>query len=234
MAAKGSRCITIRRACRYASRSFRPGRGQTYVPCLSALAKRKLTPDAARPTELTVYCYRDDRTGTRYDPLVMFSRLHELCNRVESVAWPINLRASRTRLLALSRRRMPVCSDAWSPAFMTSALRNVGLTSSTDDQSWLPSNTPAACSRRSCATPSSSTRVNALAQRRPHERNGWIMREGCEDARSHTLRLTDEGVKCSFPGRAALAQCPGRSRELLGKGGIDAVHAHVSKRLRGF
>lgn len=65
------------------------------------------------------------------------------------------------------------------------------------------------------------------------ERNGWIVREACSDARSHLLRLTAEGRRTFLKAVPHWRQAQQEAEELLGSAGANAV-AQASRRLRGF
>jgi DNA-binding MarR family transcriptional regulator len=65
------------------------------------------------------------------------------------------------------------------------------------------------------------------------ERNGWIEREPCNDARSHVLRLTEEGRKRFNQAVPLWKEAQSQAEALLGKGGTSAI-SKVSRRLRGF
>jgi DNA-binding MarR family transcriptional regulator len=65
------------------------------------------------------------------------------------------------------------------------------------------------------------------------ERNGWVAREACDDARSHRLMLTGKGREMLDTAVPQWRVAQEEAETLVGKGGMEAV-TRVTRRLRGF
>ncbi len=65
------------------------------------------------------------------------------------------------------------------------------------------------------------------------ERNGWVKREACDDARSHRLVLTESGAHLLAQAVPQWREAQAEAEKLLGKGTTDSV-GRITRRLRGF
>jgi DNA-binding MarR family transcriptional regulator len=65
------------------------------------------------------------------------------------------------------------------------------------------------------------------------ERNGWIKREPCDDARSHKLMLTEGGRKRFMQAVPYWRKAQAEAETMLGKGSAEAV-TRTTRRMRGF
>ncbi|MEZ5992920.1 MAG: MarR family winged helix-turn-helix transcriptional regulator [Planctomycetota bacterium] len=129
--------------------------------------------------------------------------------------------ASRTRLLG--RVITSIYDDA---------LRNVGLTASQMTILVALEHTggihPAAiCEALKLDKSTLSRNVDRM------ERNGWVDKVAGEDARSHTLRLSEAGRQKLGEAVPYWRTAQATAEEVLGKGGMDTM-VRISKRIRGF